>query len=99
MREMALLSPARPGEARPLRELSASLRSLLLPVETFYAGAVPIPGEHHVAYLGLAGLGLAGVGAVLAVRRRVWPTGMGFCPRADPHRTPAARRGGARLAT
>ncbi len=58
-REGGLLSPSTIGSDTSVYELSASLGGMLLPRQLSYPGGVLIPGETHVAYLGLATLLLA----------------------------------------
>ncbi len=60
-REGGLLSPSTIGSDTSAYELSAGLGTLLLPRQLSYAGGVLIPGETHVAYLGLVVLLLAGL--------------------------------------
>ena len=71
-REGGLLSPSTIGSDTSVYELSASLGTLLLPRQLSYPGGVLIPGETHVAYLGLATLLLAGLATWARRDRAVW---------------------------
>jgi hypothetical protein len=80
-REGGLLSPSTIGSDTSVYELSASLGTLLLPRQLSYTGGVLIPGETHVAYLGLATLLLAAL-ATWARRDRavlaLWAVAVAF---------------------
>lgn len=80
-REGGLLSPSTIGSDTSVYELTASIGTLLLPRELSYTGGVLIPGETHVAYLGLATLLLAAL-ATWARRDRavlaLWAVALAF---------------------
>ena len=73
-REGSLIKPSTAGSDTSIYEVAASLKTLLLPVAYSPRAGAPMPGETHVAYLGLSTLflALAGTWALRGRGTAVW---------------------------